>query len=110
MNDDLRKSLKGISTLEADFNGYGCAIIPKSVIETAARFIDLMPEYRLEVSLLPTGRESVQFEYVTKEDVYFEVEIFENEIVFYTDTACPDEGLTVDLETAVQKFLNKEPT
>lgn len=69
--------IEKIRLFKDNWNGYGAKRIPDKVLDKTIAFLKLM-NFQLEPQLTPTGRESIQIEWETKETGYVEIEIYED--------------------------------
>ena len=78
---ELINKIDSFKKFKDNWNGYGAKPIPFKVIDKAyvlANELTPIPE------VFPTACDSVQFEWET-EDMYVELEVFENEIKMYME-------------------------
>lgn len=69
------KRLAEISALKDDWNGNGAAQFSEKIIRTMRGIVDGL---KIQPSIFPTARESIQFEYENDSGDYLEFELFEN--------------------------------
>lgn len=70
-------TLKEISELEENWNGYGGHPISPSIIEFSLHMLLVLDA---QPNIFPTGRRSLQFEYRKNDKSYLEFEIFANKV------------------------------
>ncbi len=80
----LQMKLDEISKLEDDWNGYGAKPITKSIVIDARHFIENVKILSQHISVFPTARQSIQFEF-EHDDKYCEAEIFVDRIEIYAE-------------------------
>lgn len=78
----ILETLDSFRSLDRDWNGYDAKPIPETIISRAKRFYELF-EFKPD-QVVPTGRETVQFEWYTfpeSSDLsYIEIEVFEDRL------------------------------
>lgn len=74
---DSRTSLVIIRNLEPNWDGYGTNPIPETLIN---RCWLICKELRIQPSIAPTARNSIQFEYELEDKSYLEFEIYIDKI------------------------------
>ena len=77
IKQDSLKTIKDISKLEFDWNGYGANPINKKAIKLSKDIIMILD---VQPDIFPTARQSIQMEYRTENGSYLEFEIFEDKI------------------------------
>ena len=70
-------TLKDVSELEENWNGYGGHPISSSIIKFALHMLLILD---VQPNIFPTGRRSLQFEYRKTDNSYLEFEIFEDKV------------------------------
>ncbi|MBM2834448.1 MAG: hypothetical protein HW406_1609 [Candidatus Brocadiaceae bacterium] len=80
---DLSEKLKSFEQLGNNWNGYGSPMLQTKIISNATSFLSLIKEISSDLSVFPTARNSIQFEFETINGLYSEAEIFSEKIEIY---------------------------
>lgn len=78
----LKADIDEFQSLESDWNGNHADPFDKQIISNAKSFLEYIKPYSVHVSVFPTARESIQFEY-EHEDRYCEAEIFIDSVTVF---------------------------
>jgi hypothetical protein len=79
----LKSEIAEFELLEFDWNDNQANQFDKNIIHNAKLFLELIKRYSIHVSVFPTARESIQFEY-EHEDRYCEAEIFIDSVTVFS--------------------------
>lgn len=93
-----KKIIRSLAALEEGWNGYGGRTIEPQLISQVE---SILPEFEIQPQIFPTGRGSIQLDFVKSEDVFLEVEISSTEIFAYRKSGEKEEELELDFSELI---------
>jgi hypothetical protein len=104
MTGNIMTELEEFRNLSQNWNGYGAPPIPNDVINLAKE-VATRPEIAQRApEVFPTGRETIQFEFITQDGNEAELEIFDrNDSIL---VVIPEEGEILEHRTTLQDSID----
>lgn len=94
--------LENISALEANWNNYGAPPITTSIIKKATSYLF---ELEKKPDIVPTGKNSIQFEFENDGGDYLEIEIFENAVEYLIEIHGEEEDGQIDSINSINQLI-----
>ncbi len=96
------KTLSDFKQLAANWNGNGAIPFEAELLAKTERIVHSLA---YQPQIFPTARQSVQFEYHRKNGDYLEFEIFDDEIIAYSEQAGQEDERELDSPENINALL-----